>query len=280
MPNGGSLCSVESTRRYVAQPQVGTAYLGTGDPCCPELFEWLHGAGGEWENRSFGMVNNDDNTDCIWLTPEFECDDGTSIATLVITSSTEATLTVTLGSYTLVWTADTGYDPLCISSFTYDADESDPPEDCSWPEKFCVIPSESCCADYGYPTTLYATVTVTRFPGGCAAWTSGVAVIELTRITPNDPGYYPGGITAVRWEGGDELWSGGSVLDIVLTCVSSGGSPYRMFMDFPISGCAPDSQDADEDVSTCDPFVFHWTDIQNVSACCTGGIEFDIVVTE
>lgn len=284
MPNGGSLCAIESTRRYVAQAQEGTAYLGTGDPddiCCSALFEWMHGSGGEWENASFGLVNNDDNTDCLWLTGEI---DGCGEAELEITSGPDATLTVTLGADTLVWTADSGYDPLCISSFTYSPDDSDPPDDCSWPEKFCVVPSESCCPDYGYPDTLYATVTVTRPGGACSAWTSGTAVIELTRVVPNDPGYYASAHTAVRWEGSGELWPSGSVLDIVLSCVKDGSDPYRLYMDFPISGCAPDSQYADETgsggFSSCNPFIFNWTDVQNIGNCCLGGFEFDIVVTE
>ena len=264
MENGGSLCPIESTRIYLAEPQA--VQLGTGSLCCITLLE---------------LVNEDDNTDCIWLSVELDCTEGGGLATLEITSTTEATITITFGAYTLVWVADPGYNPLCTSSFTYDAELSTPPEDCSWPEQFCVIPSEICCPDVGYPDTLYATVTVTRFPGACAAWTSGVAVIELTRIVPNDPDYYPGGTTAVRWEGSDELWPGGSVLDIVLTCVFTDVRGYRMFMDFPVSGCAPDSQDADEtDITSCDPFIFTFTDVQNIDSCCTGGIEFDIVVTE
>lgn len=288
MPNGGSLCPTESTRSYVAQPQDGTTYLGTGDPvdiCCSELFDWIHGEGGEWENRSFGLENDDDNTDCIWLTPEFEdCDGGTGLGTLVIASDTEATLTITIGSATLVWTADPGYDPLCISSFTYDADLSDPPDDCSWPEKFCVIPSESCCPDYGYPDTLYATVVVTRALGACADWTSGTKVIELTRVTPTDPDYYPGSVTAAVWVGSDELWPGGSVLAIEMACVRHPGEAFVMDMQFPLTGCAPDGQYADETPITgfgsCNPFIFTFTDVQNIDSCCTGGFEFDITVTE
>lgn len=290
MPNGGSLCPIESTRRYVAQPLEGTIWLGTGDEmdvCCPALFTWLHGSGGEWENRSQGMENNDDNTDCIWLTPafaDFECDDGDGAAQLEITSGPEAILTVTIGSYTLVWLSDPGYDPLCISSFTYSEEDSNPPEDCAWPERFCVIPSESCCPDYGYPDTLYATVTIIRPGGACPDWITGEKVIELTRVTPHDPNYYPGSPIAVLWTGADELWPGGEVLAIELSCIRPGGGAYRMDMQFPLSGCAPDSQYANETpsggFSSCVPFIFHFEDIASASNCCTGAFDMEIVVTE
>ena len=285
MPNGGSLCSVESTRRYCAHSHPNTAWLGNGDPndvCCSELFTYIHCEGGEWENKSFGMVNNDDNTDCLWLSGEI---DSCGSAELEIISATEAVLTITMGGAVLVWNADSGYNPLCISGFTYSSiDSTNEPTDCSWPEQFCIVPSESCCPNYGYPDTLYATITPNPAPGACPDW-EYPAVIELTRFTPNDPSYYGGGtLTAVRWEGSGEVYPGGSTIDIVLSCVASNPNPYRMFMDFPVTGCAPDSEYADETTtlgfSSCDPFVFTFTDIQSAFNCCVGLFDMDIVVTE
>ncbi len=136
--NGASPCSTRSARFYSVQ--FTTDREGTGSDCCNNL----------WGDEGFWYYKNIEGSGCTW-TLQSEPGPGDCDSTLVISGSS-ATVTVTLGAYTLVWTSAPGYDPLCIWPFYYDAEASTPPDDCSWPTQLCVNPYEVCCPDHQFPT--------------------------------------------------------------------------------------------------------------------------------
>lgn len=261
--NGSSPCSTESARVYSVQ--FTTDRAGTGIDCCNNL----------WGDEGFWYMENVVGSGCTW-TLIYPAGPGDCDSVLTISGSS-ATLTVTFGAYTLVWTSDSLYDPLCISPFYYRPDLSSPPDDCSWPTKLCVNPIESCCPDYKYPDTL----EVSLYNAGCPCSYDPPANSTLTRVTVFTPPASPFKYTVeatVRWIGMIDIGSCGQQLAVTVECTTyddgSGGSGARFYIQFgDISAfCTPLSDYAEESpVDTCDPFIFHFSGIlSNVALCCDG----------
>lgn len=257
--NGSSPCSTESARVYSVQ--FTTDRAGTGIDCCNTL----------WGDEGFWYMENVEGSGCTW-TLIYPAGPGDCDSVLTISGSS-ATLTVTMGAYTLVWTSAPGYKPLCIWPFNYRPDLSSPPDDCSWPTKLCVNPIESCCPDYKYPDTLEAMFEAVLF--GCPCSEDDPTNKTLTRVTanaaPSAPYLYTVGAHA-RWVGVIDVGSCGHSLYVTLECVSDPGLGTRMKVQFAaVDGepCVPDTSwttKDDYDVS-CDPFILTF-ELDGADDCC------------
>lgn len=257
--NGASPCSTRSARFYSIQ--FTTDREGTGSDCCNNL----------WGDEGFWYYKNIEGSGCTW-TLQSEPGPGDCDSTIVISGSS-ATVTVTLGAYTLVWTSADGYDPLCIWPFYYDAEASTPPPDCSWPTQLCVNPYEVCCPDYQFPDTLEAMFEAVLF--GCPCSEDAPANKTLTRVptdvAPSSPYLYTAGAHA-RWVGVIDVGSCGHSLYVTMECVSDPGLGTRMKVSFAyVDGepCLPDTSWTTEDDydASCNPFIFTF-ELDDANNCC------------
>ncbi len=279
--DGGANCSVESARFY-GFSSTGTTFHGTGPSCCDGI---LPGpvVGGVVDCIAL-VKNTFESGDCVWLMDE--CDDCDVMATLVISAGPSAVLTITLGAYTFVYKSTSSYDPLCRSEFRYFAAGSTVPDDCSWPDRYCVTPFEGCCQDNPWPDELEVITHVDGF-GDCSCGDDPPASNTLTRVTlltpPPSPYIYTAiSTTSVRYIGIIDIGSCGHFLYVTLECVNDlGVNKLKLsFADDDTSGnCYPATMFAAEGTTSCDPFIFHFTDDDMESFnCCPGSFALSFTV--
>lgn len=275
LANGGSPCDTLSARRYlVSLVLYGTPVIDEGT-CCNKLFPTDDLSG------DFVLVNDGLDPSCEWLTEDIEgC-----VASLVISAGPEAVLTITFGSNTLVYTpaSPSTYDPLCTAVFKFNAELSDPPDDCDWPDKLCVKPTERCCPDYAFPDTLEVSFTRALL-GGCGCSTDVPAERTLTRV-PASPASPPApylsfpelmgyGVHA-RWVGTVDVGSCGKKLQLCMECTPYGASPGSVRMFLTVTGdddtaiCDADNGNGADASGSCDPFIFTFT-LESAGSCCDG----------
>lgn len=271
-------CAVESAIQYIAISSG--ALLGTGDPddvCIEEILADIE----QFDNNPLTQPGA---TGCCWEATYLTL----FTAELCIADEDTATLTITIHGtpdYTLVWKSTTGYDPLCTSPFLYSADDSDPPEECAWPERLCVYPLITCCPDIAagdWPQTLYVDIEIDD-PGdpACECGDGAMANDELTW----DP-------STASWKGVVDFGSCETVLDIEIRCneVPSGPDVPPGTYEFVVTlklhpifsgspGCTLDSlEPGDIDPTTsCTPFMFSVLS-EEIGFCCPGAADTTFIL--
>ena len=254
IPLGTSGCSAAGSGiSYIVREPNDVVNIGdTGfDRCCSELYE---GASDGIFQSSIGS--------CTWtlLGVEPPC---VSLE-LTIISDTEATLTISFdGGKTLVYLPNAEYDPLCTSIFTYNADLSDPPAECSWPDRLCVWPEIGCCPDRTVmPLTLYATVSAAP----CVCGTNPSPADELT--------WNP---ATSQWEGTIGYGDCGTSLIARMYCVKREPTEFIPYIHYQFEinllegSCNVESAgggDIDPTFS-CTPFVVNFY-FEDPLDCCPG----------
>lgn len=263
--NGSSPCAIESAQFY---DLVALNPISPDDYCC---FSFFFGG-----LETPGLFNEGPEGNCTWTVTDPgehpDCD-----ATLVISAGPEATLTMTVGAYTMVWKSVAGFNPLCTSLLTYRPELSTPPDDCGWPDQICLQPSEGCCPDYAYPDTLDV-IFHTEDDGECLCVEDGGGG-TLTRVsayTDPPPPYRSMAESFVRYTGTVTLGSCGHSLAITMECYHDIElNHYRMRMLLGDTGdddCpSPGNEDVlGENASSCDPFIFSFT--FPGAGCCPDGL--------
>lgn len=280
-------CSEPSTASYQITQYPGSTFWGTGDSCCDGVINGpTAGDPGDCLPYVYQTI---DTGDCEWVSNS--CEDCDVLITLVIGAGPTATLTYTINGYTLVFLPLAGYDPLCVSPFQYSEADSDPPPDCSWMDKVCVVPVVSpCCPDHAYPDTLEVSTHVLGF-GDCSCGDDTPTNNTLTRVPVYTPPASPYRYTdpsstsvAARWIGIVDIGSCGHFLYVTMECIFDAGR-YRMYLSYSdddeLGNCWPDDQFADEETSSCTPFIFHFTD-DGMTAfnCCPGSFSLQFTIFE
>jgi hypothetical protein len=273
---GGANCDVESARYYSFSVPGTSTFHGTGDACCESVVPGP--TPGTPTDCLPAVENTFEAGDCTWLSED--CDDCDILSTLTISAGPTAVLTITIGAYTLVWKSMAGYDPLCNSPFRYSAADSTPPDDCSWPDIFCVSPHEGCCPNYVYPDELEASFVITAgAPGLCDCAADTPTRKTLTRVSvatpPVSPYAYSSSAT-VRWIGTIDVGSCGTEVIMTLECIYTGGI-YKMQVSFASSDCWPEGAFAEEGVADCDPFIFTFV-MSSVTGCCPAAVEMTLTI--
>lgn len=278
-------CSEPSTTEYHITQSIGSTFHGTGDSCCDGVINGPT-AGDPGDCLPF-VYNTIDTGDCQWLSNDcLDCD--VSIE-LTIGAGPTATLTYTINGSTLVYKPLPGYNPLCVSAFAYSAADSDPPLDCSWMDRVCVVPVPNpCCPEHNYPDTLEVATEVLGI-GDCSCGSDTPARRTLTRVPiftpPPVPYRYfdPHTVSlSARWIGIVDIGSCGHFLYVTMECVFNSGR-YRMYMSFndddDLGNCYPSDEFATEETDSCDPFIFHFVgSSDDAHFCCPGSFRLNMTV--
>lgn len=244
---GNSTCTNAESAEYY-QAVAGKGEIINEDPddpnfpdfCCQDIFDYAETI--DSATRGLTYDGNCKWSTCVDKVSANPCDGVTGCGKmeLEITSSTEATLTLERYSdgKKIIWEAEPGYDPLCMSLFKYDEEAStDPPTDCSWPKYMCVDGYNACCDDRkDMPRTLSVTFSPAPGPGDsdCTCSTGGTAgTLTFNHALAGGPG----------WAGTFQVGTCETYLTIEIRCVliegtsDCGGDLYEM--EVHLSNCLP-----------------------------------------
>ena len=266
-----SECSTEAALFYNIG-EYGNARDGTGADCC------LTGLPGGYLLRQLGAVASicGSGNACQWLDNEGS---DSCVWVLYICSATEAYVfqyfpDVATATNIIVWKADTGYDPLCPSIFTYYPDHplDNPPADCSWYHKLCVGGNNGCCDDERVemmPIALDASFTYC-----CGDSANLSANFSLTWNSGTG-----------RWEGGFTACS--TTFAFTLRCICGpstgcgGAPPTHCYSATVTAGVISDEQGVENCI--CEPFegeALFPTLMVNLGICSAEGLSGGLLTFE